>query len=225
MKAWHFVGETLRNGDPIPRDGEKLIFTGDPILCDKGLHAALQPFDALRYAPGNVLCLVEVGGIIIHGNDKLVVTERTIICRMDAEEALWFFARMQALSVAHLWDIPDVVLEYLMTGNEDIRASASASASAWESASASAWARKGFNEMVYGCFSEWMDDWPTVNHINQQEDNEMSEELQQIPQVIEPAPSKPVCRRCGRPLRNPLSVVNGMGPVCWRKHRATPVDA
>lgn len=27
----------------------------------------------------------------------------------------------------------------------------------------------------------------------------------------------PTCRRCGRPLKNPKSVVNGMGPVCANK--------
>lgn len=25
------------------------------------------------------------------------------------------------------------------------------------------------------------------------------------------------CRRCGRVIKNPKSMVNGMGPVCWRK--------
>ena len=130
MRAWHFVGPTLRNGDPIPADGELLRFDGTPVICDKGLHASLEPFDALQFAPGNTLCLVEMGGTIIHRDDKLVATERTIICRMDAEEMLRYYARMQALSVAHLWDIPDVVLEYLMTSNEEIKDAAASAAPA-----------------------------------------------------------------------------------------------
>ena len=174
MRAWHFVGATLRDGDPIPADGELFSFDGTPVICGNGLHAALEPFDALQFAPGNTLCLVEMGGTIIHGDDKLVATERTIICRMDAEEMLRYYARMQALSVAHLWDIPDVVLEYLMTSNEEIREAAwdAAWAAAGPATWAAAWAtagnaamsaarsaaRKDFNDLVYECFSEWLED-------------------------------------------------------------------
>ncbi len=184
MRAWHFVGSTLRNGDPVPKDGEKLIFPDEPILCEQGLHASLLPFDALRYAPGDILCLVEMGGRIIHGGDKLVATERTIICRMDATKMLRYYARMQALSVAHLWDIPDVVLEYLMTGNGKLRGKAWAATkdasrdivgnaawtAAWTAAGAASHllpftlsrkdqgARKDFNALVYEAFSDWMED-------------------------------------------------------------------
>ena len=118
MKAWHFVGKTLRDGSPVPKDGETLVFTGEPILCEQGYHASLSARDALRYAPGNILCRVECGGKIIEDTDKLVCTERTIIRRIDATEMLRYFARMQALSVIHLYpnDTDDVVFDFLMTG-------------------------------------------------------------------------------------------------------------
>ena len=58
MKAWHWVGETLRDGRPVPKDGVKLVHPGKPKLCEYGLHASLRPWDALNYAPGGVLCLV-----------------------------------------------------------------------------------------------------------------------------------------------------------------------
>jgi hypothetical protein len=45
---------------------------------------------------------------------------------------LRYFARTQAMSVAHLWDAPDVVAEFLMTGDESIRAAARAAA--WDAA-------------------------------------------------------------------------------------------
>ncbi len=118
MKAWHFVNSTLRDGAPIPADGVMLKFDGTPILCEQGLHASLHPFDALQHAPGGTLCLVECGGIVVHGDDKLVCTERTILARMDSVPLLRHFARMQALSVVHLWEPPEVVLDYLMTGDE-----------------------------------------------------------------------------------------------------------
>ena len=118
MKAWHFVGKTLRDGSPVPPDGEKLIFTDEPILCEQGYHASDLPWDALRYAPGNILCRVECGGKIIKGSDKLVCTERTIIRRIDATKMLQYFARMKAVEDIHLYpnDNDDVVFDFLMTG-------------------------------------------------------------------------------------------------------------
>jgi len=142
IRAWHFVNKKLRDGSPIPRDGKRLVFKGQPILCEQGLHASLEPFDALQYAPGNTLCLVECGGIILHQDDKLVCTERTIIARMNAEPLLIFFARQQALSVIHLYPngTDDVVFDYLMTGDEKLRDAAgdAAGAAAWTAAGAAA---------------------------------------------------------------------------------------
>ena len=146
MKAWHFVGDNLRDGRPIPAAGEKVIHDGTIEMCKAGLHASIEPFDALQYAPGKTLCYVECDGEIEHGDDKLVCSERTIIKRMDVEWLLWQFARERALSVIHLWDAPDVVVEYLKTGNEDLRAAAwdaawdAARDAAWDAARAAAWA-------------------------------------------------------------------------------------
>jgi hypothetical protein len=137
MKAWHFTGPQLRDGRPVPPDGFKLVHTGPVIPCEQGLHASLDPFDALWYAPGSTLCLVECGGTVVHQEDKLACSERTIIARMDAEPLLRHFARMQALSVVHLWDPPDVVLDYLVTGDKTIRAAAWGAA--WDAARAAEW--------------------------------------------------------------------------------------
>ena len=156
-RAWHFVGPKLRNGEPVPADGVKLVWPGKLAMCELGLHASLHPFDALQYAPGSTLCLVECGGEMLHQEDKLVCRERTIIARMNAEPLLCYFARMQALSVAHLWTPPDLVCNYLMTGDESIRAAArgaaraaardaawddardAARAAAWDAARDAAW--------------------------------------------------------------------------------------
>ena len=158
MIAWHFVNKKLRDGSPIPRNGKKLVFNGKPIPCQQGLHASLEPFHALEYAPGNTLCLVECGGTIIHQSDKLVCTERTIIARMNAEPLLRFFARQQALSVIHLYpnDTDQVVFDYLMTGDEKLRAAArdAAWAAAWAAARDAA--RKDFNELVYESFERFL---------------------------------------------------------------------
>ena len=168
IRAWHFVGDTLRDGRPVPADGVKLFHLGKPVLCQSGLHASVDAFDALQFAPGQTLCLVECGGLGQRQSDKLVCTERTIIVRMDAEPLLRYFACMQALSCAHLWTPEQVVCDYLMTGDESIRAaawdaaSAAASAAARAAARAAAWdaawvaARKDFNALVNGAFEDWL---------------------------------------------------------------------
>ena len=140
MYYYHFVADKLRDGRPIPPDGEWLEHSGDLIPCQSGLHASLHPYDALRYAPGNTLCLVELDGeIISHEDDKVVARRRRIVKRVDATNMLRRFAADQALSVAHLWNMPDIVKEYLSTIDENKRIAASASASAASAASASAY--------------------------------------------------------------------------------------
>ena len=140
MDYYHFVGPTLRDGRPVPADGEWLEHCGPLVPCKSGLHASSQPWDALQYAPGPILCLVELGGdCVAHGDpvDKVVARRRKIVRRIDATQLLRRFAADQALSVAHLWEMPQVVREYLTTLDESLRASArSASAAAWEAASA-----------------------------------------------------------------------------------------
>ena len=156
--AWHFVGDKLRDGSPIPPDGKWLVHKGPLKMCESGLHWSRQPFDALRYAPGNTLCLVEIGGEIVEPTkgehtDKGISTKRRIIARMDAEELMRYFARMQALSVIHLnEDLPEVVEDYLMTGDESLRAAA------WEAARVGARdaAREHFNSLVYECFEDFL---------------------------------------------------------------------
>jgi hypothetical protein len=183
MMAWHFVGARLRDGRRVPKDDQWLTHDGPLALCRSGLHASLRPWDALHYAPGNILCRVECAGEIIHGDDKLVCSRRRIVARMDATEMLRYFARMQAVSVLHLWDfeLADVVLDYLMTGDESLRAAtgdaawavaraaardtardAAVRAAAWAARAvaardaardaARAAARDDFDALVYECF-------------------------------------------------------------------------
>lgn len=126
--AYHFVGETLRDGRPVPADGEWLKHVGEVKLCASGLHWSEHPFDALQYAPGGTLCLVEYDGETIKGDDKGVSRRRRIVKRIDAEPLMREFARWCALRVIHLWDAPDVVRQYLTTGDESLRAAARATA-------------------------------------------------------------------------------------------------
>ena len=140
IQAWHFVNDKLRDGRPVPRNGRWLKHDGALVLCASGLHASLKPSQALKFAPGATLCLVECAGEIKHDNNKLVCMERRIVMRMDATNLLRFFARMQALSVSHLYESLDVVTEFLLTGDESLRsvARSAARSAAWSAARSAA---------------------------------------------------------------------------------------
>jgi hypothetical protein len=143
--GYHFTGEKLRDGRAIPAIGEWLEHDGPVKPCDSGLHASVDPFDALQFAPGNLLHRVELeGDLNSHGNpvDKWVGRRRKITASIDAEKLLREFARWCALQVVHLWECPPVVRQYLDTGDESLRAAAcaAASAAAWDAARAAAWA-------------------------------------------------------------------------------------
>lgn len=133
--AYHFVGATLRDGQPIPPNNEWLEHKGRIEMCYSGLHASVCPFDALQYAPGATLCRVELDGEIISQTDKIVGRRRKILKRIDATQLLRLFARQCALDVVHLWESPDVVKQYLETGEESLRAAVGDAAGAvWDAA-------------------------------------------------------------------------------------------
>jgi hypothetical protein len=138
IPAYHFVGATLRNGDPVPPDGTWLEYIGPLpiIMCERGLHASEHPMDAIKHAQASTLCRVQLSGTVIRDTDKLVSTRRRILCRIDATDLLLAFARLCALDVAHLWECPIVVQQYLESGDESLRATARATA--WAAAQAAA---------------------------------------------------------------------------------------
>jgi hypothetical protein len=147
--AWHFVADKLFDGRPIPADGVPLIHDGEIVPCKQGLHASVRLIDALEYASGETLCRVSCTGKVVLEDDKLTCSQRTILWRIDATTVLREFARHCALDVAHLWDMPSVVREYLETGRDDLMAAAEAAAeaaawdAAWDAADAAAWATAG----------------------------------------------------------------------------------
>ena len=82
----------------------------------------------MTHAPGPYVWRVDVGGTVIKSSDKIVGTERKALWGFDASEVLGDFARLCALDVVHLWDCPDVVAQFLKTGDPDIRVAARAAA-------------------------------------------------------------------------------------------------
>jgi len=141
MKAWHFVGDTLRNGGPIPADGELLAYNGNIKMCESGLHASIRLIDALKYAPGSTICRVDCDTIMEKGNDKLVCGYRTILWRVGGEELLRKFARLCALDVVDAWDCPSIVLQWL---RGDFAAESAAGSAAKFAAESAAWSAAEF---------------------------------------------------------------------------------
>ena len=137
-------------------DGRKIeigithTVVGDIVPCKNGLHLSKEPLHALQYASGPIIYKVCGSGIIMpHGDpvDKYACSHRKYLSGgVDATEALRQFARQCALDVIHLWDAPDVVRQYLETGDEKLRAEARAAAwdeawdAAWDAARDAAWA-------------------------------------------------------------------------------------
>ena len=172
VKAWHFLREDKKTQfEPRQkvRVGQVLKVDGEPVMCARGLHASLLPLDALAYAPGPVICRVEVGGIIARGDDKLAGTERKVLWMADATETLGAFSRWCALEVVHLWEPPEVVVEYLKTGDKSKRAAAGAAARAaawaaawdaeWDAARAAAGAAARAAERAAAWAAEWDAAW------------------------------------------------------------------
>ena len=155
--AWHFTADKLRDGSPLPKVGMWEHYEGELELCAAGLHWSRDPFDAMQHAPGANLRRVEIKGDFLEQSDKGCSHYRRTVYQFDATELLRYFSRMQALSAIHLYpnDADDVVFDYLMTGDESLRAAAKAAAwaasdaardsawdaaqAAWDSACDSAW--------------------------------------------------------------------------------------
>ena len=140
--AWYFSDDTrkLRYGD-----GRKIALgiehtvKGNPEPCKHGLHGSERLLDALQYALGTVVWRVELSGSVKKESDKIAATRRRYIGGgVDITDILRAFARKQALSVAHLWNMPVIVRQYLETGDAAARAAAYVAAYAAARAAADA---------------------------------------------------------------------------------------
>ncbi len=145
--AWHFLKDDWHTGE-----GNLLVEIGKPIEHDgpliprsAGLHASPRIIDALGHARGSVITRVECGGPFAEDAEIFVSTTRTVRWGYNATEELRAFARRSALSVVAAWDPPQVVLDWLNTGNPELRSAAwsaawsAAESAAWSAAASAAW--------------------------------------------------------------------------------------
>jgi len=94
IRVWHFAGNTLRDGRPLPRKGDVLKHDGLVVPCESGLHGSERPLDALAYALGANVALCELGGTVVpHESDKHAASERHYLSGyVDASRVLHEFA-------------------------------------------------------------------------------------------------------------------------------------
>lgn len=93
--AWHFLPNNgcLRFGKREKvRAGRVYRADGPLVLCENGMHASVDPLDALSYAPGAIICRVEMRGETVIGGDKLCSRERKVLWKADATRTLHEFA-------------------------------------------------------------------------------------------------------------------------------------
>ena len=134
---WHFAAIN-KNGKPVMRDGtlievgKRYEIDGEPVLCEYGYHGSILAIDALKYAPGAWISQRPLEGVI-EGDDKVVGNAFVQQQGADATEVLHEFARLCALDVVRLWDAPQIVVDYLKTGDDSLRdeACGAAMSAAW----------------------------------------------------------------------------------------------
>jgi len=145
IQAFYFAKDNkkLRYDDNRKiRVGSTHTFEGKLSLCSNGLHASKRLIDALSYAPGSQLYLVELSGDILEGHDKLCASYRKYLARIDADKLFREFARKAALINIELirpyCSNKDYVLivNYLNTGEKSLQSAArsAADAAAWSAA-------------------------------------------------------------------------------------------
>ena len=144
MLGWYFAREDEKLGYGDGREvavGVTHTVEGPVVLCSNGLHASERIIDALQYSGSAILYRVELSRDIDHGVNKSCAAERVYLERIDVEEILRKFARECALSVIHLWDAPQIILDYLRSGDESLRDTAWDAA--WDAAGDAAWDAAG----------------------------------------------------------------------------------
>ncbi len=104
--AYHFLKSNMYSGEglePPWKEGETRTLDGEIVICAHGYHASRMAWDALQFAPGPVLCLVEVEPVEEH-TEKLVSRSRRLIKAVNVERELREFAADCAERMLHFYE-------------------------------------------------------------------------------------------------------------------------
>ena len=91
VRAFHFLKSDMTSSygaDEPWRVGETRKLTGEVELCVRGFHSSPTPFDALGYAQGPILCLVDASKPAETDTDKQVSRRRTLVAAVDVTRPL-----------------------------------------------------------------------------------------------------------------------------------------
>ena len=112
--AWHFLAndKRLRYGDGrLVKAGKTYDTTGPLVMCHNGVHGCRKILDALNYAPGPIVCRVELSGEMFteppDNRDKVCARSRRVLWMVDATMLLHEFACRCAEDALALTDTPD----------------------------------------------------------------------------------------------------------------------
>jgi hypothetical protein len=97
--AWHFLPDDgrMRHGKRMAIKAGTTYRVKPPLsMCEHGLHASIRPLDALSYAPGSLICRVELGGEILTQTDKVCAQTRKVLWMADATNVLHEFSAWSA---------------------------------------------------------------------------------------------------------------------------------
>lgn len=113
MIAFKFTGDSLEGGQPLPGFGET-VYAPPPVKPGvAGLHACPEVFDALTYARGSILHLLEASGQLVTHRGQCVSTQQRFLGRHDASQLLDTFARWCATQALTIWEAPSCVWAFL----------------------------------------------------------------------------------------------------------------
>ena len=156
--GWHFLpddGKTAHRNRSKVEVGKTYSCRGPLELCENGMHGSKRALDSLKYAPGAIVCRVELLGERLDGDDKACARSRKVLAMADATNVLQEFACWcveQALlrereagcePDARSWAAIEAKRKWLrheITDDELDAAFAAAWAAAFDAASAAAWA-------------------------------------------------------------------------------------
>jgi hypothetical protein len=122
IRAWYFSNKQKKLMCGDGRDiaiGVEHTIKGPPKLGIYGLHGSSLILDALSYAPGPIVWVVDLSGQIEQSTYEIVATRRKYVAGgIDISDILQRFARSEALLVADKWECPEIVRRWLETGDK-----------------------------------------------------------------------------------------------------------
>jgi len=91
IRCWHFLQDDKRlrwGTKEVVKVGKTYTAEGPLVMCGNGMHGSRRLIDALQYAPGAVLCKVEIWDEVQKQDDKLVGRHRKVLAMVNAEKVL-----------------------------------------------------------------------------------------------------------------------------------------